>query len=303
MGFFNKIFRLKSKQVPHTEQIKDKQSFLEYVDKQLALRNQRANDVYSFANDEYFRKIEEIGQDKADEWYKAELAKAKCESQVQVRSNDMHYFEERFFRITKSSPDIAKLSAEGRHFIHTIPGTIAHDAYGTYGLCFTTASSVIEYLGYGDELTELNFNQSALANAGLSEEMVSYTPHGTKEYFAQSLLIKSKESLAFPETLKKAIKFSDNQSFFTVLTCQSVLRFEEQFTKFGLTDTLHAWQNVMKCARDLEPLTEDKLNFIRENIDKIIPEFTLDDKIAELKTDGTGFAKEGNTFVQSEEER
>ena len=283
--------------------IVDKDSFYKYVNKQIQLREQATNFVYDSVNESLSRKIEELGLEAAVQWASAEIEKAKEATFVKIRSSDMQYCEQRFFRITKSSTAIASASAEGHPFIPSVPGQVSSDIYGAYGLCFVPECNIIGYLGYGDELTEINFDRKALANVGLSEEIVIYTPHKDKEYRAFNLLVKTKESLMLPGTLKKVIKCSDNESFRKALISQDILRFDDYFKKFGLNDTACAWRNIMECARSLGKLNDEALNFLRTNIDEIIPEFTLDDIVAKLKDENNSSLIELNRFTQSEEER
>lgn len=263
--------------------IVDKQTLQEYINGRIASRERAADKVFEKLQTVFLQKVKEVGPEAAMEWANKEVERSKGDSDIKIYSSDMHYFEKRFFRITKSSPEVADASAEGHLFVPSVPCQISSDVSGTYGLCFAFENDIIRYLGYGDELSEINFNEDELKAVGLENEPVVYTPHENSEFHSLNLLVKSKESLMFPSTLKKIIELSDNESLRSVISSQNVLRFEEFFKRIDFKDTAHAWHNVMDCAQRLKSLTDENLNFIRNNIDQIIPEITLDDEIAKLE--------------------
>ena len=290
MGLWSKIFKQtkpSSFAQEHSVPAMGKETFLAKLASLESIRRQKADEAYALIEKEFPRKMEKLGQEAAESWCREIIEKANRETYITVRSDEMHYLDERFFRITKSSHQAASLSQEGHPYIRTVPGEISNDIYGTYGLCFTSGKDIILYLGYGDELAEINFEQQALLSAGISSEPIVVTNHQTQEYNAKNLLIKSKESLKFPETLKTAIRLSSNDSLRSAIGSQDALHFEKRFTNFGFKETAAAWNNVVECARSFPVLNDAACEFIRENIDQIIPELTIDDIITRAQSESS----------------
>ena len=222
----------------------------------------------------------ELSYEEYYEWFSNSIEKAKKSAEIIVLAKNMHFFGERFFRIIKSSPEIAKNSIEGHSFIKSEPGQISKDVNGEYGLCFVTANNAILYLSYGDGVAEIDFNPEELNKFNLLESSIHYTPHDNVcEFNGSELLIKDKFLLDSPENLKLVIKMSDDDSFGRALSTQDTLKYSEYFKKFGFKETAQAWDNVMLFAEKYNENTSVDARFIREHIDQIIPEITIDMKI------------------------
>lgn len=304
MKLFDKVFRRPMPESTVADEMKcRKDRFFRDIEKQKDLRRQKLQQVSNNLMSNYTDKVAELGEEGARLWYQSEFERANQESAVKIKACEMYLYEDDFFRIVKSSPEIAAVSAEGHPFISSKPEAISEDLYKTYGLCFTTASSAIMYLSYGDEIAKLNFDPKAIEAFGLSDEIIMETTHQDPEFNADKLLIESKESLKFPETLKNIIRMSSDDALYRAIVGQQTLKYENAFKSFGCIDTLHAWQNVMKCANEFTPLTHQSCKFIRDNIDSIIPDFTIEDKIANLKNDAKETINTYGDMPKREEER
>lgn len=304
MGWLKDIFhKQRHSAQPVPDESREKKEFFENIESQHRLLSQKCDELFKYISETFDTKIIEMGAEAARQWRESLIENTKNKYAVKIKAKDMHHFGENFYRITKSSVEAALKSTEAHPYVSSKPNTVSEDVYGTYGLCFTTAKDVVRYLGYGDELSELNFNKDEIKRFGLEDEVVGSTPHETNEYFAKKVLIKDVESLKFPETLKKIIKNSSNQSLLMTICAQDVLKYDEHFKRLGFIDTQKAWGNVMMCASSFDRASNEMCDFIRNNIDRIIPDLTIDDKIAQINSSAMESIRAHNHGDNFEKER
>jgi hypothetical protein len=280
MKFFKRKEKVLDTPIKPENKVHDKESLLADIEERRQNAEKIANEIYDKVEKESPQKMAELSYEEYCKWFSNSIERAKKNTEITIPAKNMHFFGERFFRIIKSSPQIAENSIEGHPFIKSEPGQVSKDVNGEYGLCFVTANNAIQYLSYGDGIAEIDFNPEELSKFNLSESSICYTPHGNvREFNASELLIKDKFLLNSPENLKLIIKMSDDDSFSRALSTQDTLKYSEYFKKFGFEETARAWDNVMLFAEKYKENTSVDAHFIREHIDQIIPEITIDAKL------------------------
>lgn len=143
------------------------------------------------------------------------------------------------------------------HYANYIPGKITYAEDTDVGLSFTTGEKLINFLGYGDQLTIINFNEKHPDFISIMENKYSYICKSMDEYRTTAILTKENISLSNPIAIKKIIQLASKEALnrainFKDIECNNCPGLTYQLHRLDFKDSLDFWEHFVSVYKSVE---------------------------------------------------